>query len=140
MGICIILICIETYNGNQPPEESINTTNIPPIANAGGPYYQTINNPVYFNGTSSYDSDGEIYKYEWNFGDGATSNELSPVHTYEKIGNYKVELIITDDEGEVDSDFTFAYITNAVNTPPSKPIIEGISLFALVICILLALK
>ncbi len=30
--------------------------------------------------------------YEWNFGDGQTSTEASPVHTYAAAGNYTVVL------------------------------------------------
>jgi PKD repeat protein len=31
--------------------------------------------------------------YEWDFGDGTTSREENPVHTYKKIGNYSVILV-----------------------------------------------
>ena len=33
--------------------------------------------------------------YEWNFGDGATSTEANPRHTYTKVGNYTAELTVT---------------------------------------------
>lgn len=33
--------------------------------------------------------------YAWDFGDGSTSNEESPVHTYAEVGMYKVVLTIT---------------------------------------------
>jgi Zn-dependent metalloprotease len=31
--------------------------------------------------------------FEWKFGDGTTSNAINPSHTYNKIGNYAVQLI-----------------------------------------------
>jgi cyclophilin family peptidyl-prolyl cis-trans isomerase len=31
-------------------------------------------------------------RYEWNFGDGSTSNEVSPKHTYWKSGKHEIEL------------------------------------------------
>ncbi len=34
-------------------------------------------------------------KIEWSFGDGATSNEISPVHTYKKPGVYLVQVVVS---------------------------------------------
>jgi PKD repeat protein len=41
--------------------------------------------------------------YAWNFGDGHTSNEENPVHAYETIGSYDVELIVTGLCGDTNS-------------------------------------
>ena len=37
--------------------------------------------------------------YFWNFGDGQTSTEMNPIHTYENNGNYSVCLKVTNDCG-----------------------------------------
>ncbi|HKP31485.1 MAG TPA: PKD domain-containing protein, partial [Chitinophagaceae bacterium] len=37
--------------------------------------------------------------FVWKFGDGTTSNDGSPVHNYEKDGNYKVCLVIETNDG-----------------------------------------
>lgn len=37
--------------------------------------------------------------YLWDFGDGNTSTEINPIHTYEAEGNYTVELIVTNQCG-----------------------------------------
>lgn len=47
----------------------------------------------------SSDPDGSIESYEWEFGDGSTSNEESPTHTYEADDTYAVTLTVTDDAG-----------------------------------------
>lgn len=39
------------------------------------------------------------YSYEWNFGDGKTSNEANAVHAYGKGGTFTVSLKVTDDKG-----------------------------------------
>lgn len=39
------------------------------------------------------------YTYEWDFGDGNTSTEEAPVHSYNDDGKYTVSLKITDDRG-----------------------------------------
>jgi PKD domain/FG-GAP-like repeat/Bacterial Ig domain len=38
------------------------------------------------------------YDYKWNFGDGESSLEAEPSHTYQNVGNYSVEVTITDRE------------------------------------------
>lgn len=37
--------------------------------------------------------------YFWDFGDGNTSNEPSPTHTYTEVGDYEVKLIAVNSEG-----------------------------------------
>ena len=51
-----------------------------------------------FTNTSS-DFDGEIIDSEWDFGDGASSNEDSPTHMFTQAGTYAVTLTIWDDGG-----------------------------------------
>lgn len=41
--------------------------------------------------------------YQWNFGDGATSALLNPVHTFTTPGTYSVKLVIRNNNGCVDS-------------------------------------
>jgi len=55
--------------------------------------------PVAFNGQASYDSDGNISEYFWQFGDGETSEQASPEHIYAEPGTYTVSLMVTDDQG-----------------------------------------
>ena len=41
------------------------------------------------------DSQATVEAYLWNFGDGTSSSEKNPVHTYEDYGTYTVELEVT---------------------------------------------
>ena len=54
---------------------------------------------VEFSGLSSTDADGTIAGYVWSFGDGGTSTDPEPTHTYVDPGSYNARLIVTDDEG-----------------------------------------
>ena len=91
-------------------------------ADANGPYYGLINQPVQFKGKAM----GGIspHSYHWNFGDTYTSDEQNPIHTYTSAGNYTVTLTVTDDTGNTSSDTSWAWIQTS-NTPPNKPTING---------------
>lgn len=58
--------------------------------------------------------------WKWDFGDGTTSAEKSPVHTYLKVGNYTVNLTVTNNAGE---DFTLkeSYITVGEAKTKARP-------------------
>ena len=62
----------------------------------------TKNNPISFTDTSS-DVDGSIVSYHWDFGDGTTSTERHPSHTFSSNGRYKITLSIEDNDGKTDS-------------------------------------
>lgn len=49
--------------------------------------------------SSSFDNDGSISGYSWDFGDGGTSTEPNPSHTYGAGGTYVVTHTVTDDLG-----------------------------------------
>jgi subtilisin family serine protease len=92
-------------------------TNIPPTANAGGPYSGTVNQAVTFNGSSSIDSDGSIVTYAWQFGDGVTGSGITANHTYTSPGTYTVTLTVTDNKGATATATTTATISAASGTP-----------------------
>ncbi|UCC92644.1 MAG: PKD domain-containing protein [Thermoplasmata archaeon] len=45
------------------------------------------------------DTDGDPVTYYWDFGDGVTSYEENPEHTYAEKGDYTVTLVVTDTHG-----------------------------------------
>lgn len=47
----------------------------------------------------STDTDGTIVEWSWNFGDGTTSSEAHPTHTFAAPGDYAVSLTVTDNSG-----------------------------------------
>jgi len=58
--------------------------------------------------------------YLWNFGDGSTSTERDPMHTYTSAGIYPVSLTTTNQNGTSDNETKQAYIHvgSAVNAAP----------------------
>lgn len=55
-----------------------------------------------FSDTSS-DFDGTVVSWFWEFGDGETSEEQHPSHSYAAADTYKVTLTVTDNDGDSDS-------------------------------------
>jgi C1A family cysteine protease/PKD repeat protein len=54
---------------------------------------------VTFDGSASYDADGTIASYAWNFGDGSTGTGAISAHTYNQAGTFTATLTVTDDAG-----------------------------------------
>jgi len=73
----------------------------PPIASfTYSPSEPGVGQTVTFNGSTSYDPDGEtIVSYDWDFGDETTGTGNITTHRYTTGGTYTVTLNVTDDEG-----------------------------------------
>ncbi|MGE5499706.1 MAG: PKD domain-containing protein, partial [Syntrophothermus sp.] len=54
---------------------------------------------ITFDASGSYDPDGQIVSYLWNFGDGASSDQKVTTHSYSQPGTYKVTIKVTDNQG-----------------------------------------
>ncbi len=71
---------------------------------ANGPFSADEGQSLSFSSAGSNDPDGSISSYSWNFGDGQTSAQANPNHTYASAGNYTVSLTVTDNQGAIGSD------------------------------------
>ena len=96
--------------------------NQPPVADADGPYSGTAGVTVItFDGSGSFDPDGNIVSYDWDFGDGNTGTGVSPTNTYAAAGDYTVTLVVTDDAGDTGTDTSTAAIVAAPQDPIADP-------------------
>lgn len=96
----------------------------PPVA-AISPICQTcLEAPaeVAFDASSSYDPEGGPLEYYWDFGDGCTSLEPNPVHTFVDVGEFEVLLVVTDDHGRTATDSV--KLTVVDTTPPKIDIVR----------------
>lgn len=57
------------------------------------------NQEIAFDASVSFDLDGEIVEYNWEFGDGSVDTGIAVSHMFESIGTYDVVLTVTDDTG-----------------------------------------
>ena len=51
---------------------------------------------VLFNSSQSFDPDGDPFSVNWNFGNGASSDQANPSYVYEKPGIYEAKLTLND--------------------------------------------
>jgi len=89
--------------------------NLPPSALADASVYSgPAPLEIYFDGSSSYDNDGTIDAFAWDFGDGASQYGAQPVHTYDQPGTYTATLTVTDNNGATDTDSVTIYVEGNV--------------------------
>jgi PKD repeat protein len=97
--------------GNEPP---IVTASANPTSGAA---------PLSVSFTSSAtDPDGSIVSYQWDFGDGQSSNLQSPMHTYQTAGSYAAKVTVTDNLG--------ATASKTMNINVTGPTLSNIVLYA----------
>ncbi|MBN1441542.1 MAG: PKD domain-containing protein, partial [Planctomycetes bacterium] len=76
---------------------------------------------VIFDATRSYDLDGQIVSYSWNFDDGGSSSGAIVAHTFDEPDVYLVTLTVEDDDGAISNVTQFI----AVETDPGGGQIPG---------------
>ena len=95
-----------------------------PKAFSGGIYGGSVDEEINFDGTRTIDPEDDIADYQWNFGDGTQKSGVTQTHTYDEEGIYPVTLIITDNNGNIGKDETWAFI-DRTNKPPDTPVLRG---------------
>ena len=91
---------------------TIKPVNDAPVADANGPYTGVVDVTVQFDGSGSYDVDGDLLAYTWDFGDDSTKGTgVSPTHTYAAAGEYRVTLVVNDGTESSTPSITKATIT-----------------------------
>jgi len=63
------------------------------------PQNPVVDDLITFDATASFDPDGTIVKYAWDFGDGNKGTGANITQTYTLAGNYTVRLTVVDDHG-----------------------------------------
>lgn len=79
-----------------------------PVADAGGPYFGSPGTVIAFDANGSYDPDGLIEQYEWDFENDGTydyaSTEATASHVYSGVYIGVAKLRITDNDGNTATD------------------------------------
>ena len=107
-----------TDNDQQSGTESVTITaeNAPPVAEArASPTSGSAPLTVNFDGSQSYDPDGTIESYHWDFGDGSREQTANASHQYQNLQSYTAVLTVTDDKKTSDTD---EILITVGNEPP----------------------
>jgi PKD repeat protein len=105
-----------TSNGTD-TDEMIVVVNSIPIADAGEPLTGAPGEEITFDGSHSFDPDGEIREFFWAFGDGQTAEGKIVSHTYKKSGTYTAMLTVSDNTGH-ESATSYDVASVFINSPP----------------------
>lgn len=92
---------------------------IPPVADADGPYIDFEGSPVTLNGSESSDYNGVIVSYEWDLDNDGSYDEadgVTPTYTWGDDYNGPIGLKVTDDDGLHNTSTTTATIINVAPT------------------------
>jgi PKD repeat protein len=98
----VTLRAMDEDGGISPPKAvTITVNNIPPELRqaTSGLKVTTVGKGVSFSAYAVDESPEDQVFYAWNFGDGLTSTERAVTHVYSTTGEYKVVLIVSDDDG-----------------------------------------
>ncbi|MCP4412738.1 MAG: PKD domain-containing protein, partial [Gammaproteobacteria bacterium] len=93
--------------------------NTPPVADAGPNHVCCLDAESDFDGSKSFDADGDTLSYMWNFGDGNTGEGAKVTHVYSKPGTYIVSLTVNDNSGTKCDSATDSF-TAVVNAKPTS--------------------
>lgn len=110
-------VTVVDSSGCQASSEISVTTSSPIAA------FVISDNPINGEGTifnlqnTSISNSSAIVAWNWNFGDGNLSNVENPTHSYEHVGQYEIQLIITNALGCVDTAYITVEVTGAIVIP-----------------------
>jgi PKD repeat protein len=125
-GLYTVTLTVYEADGNSDTEAKVNYITVtdgnggnqPPVADANGTYTGVEGVPTTYNGSSSYDPDGSIVLYEWDFDgddlyDAATS---TATFTWGDDHTGTVKLRVTDNDGLSDTDTATITVNNVAPT------------------------
>lgn len=99
-------------------------TNRLPIAEAGPNKTAIVGQIVEFDGSGSYDPDGDTLRYNWNFGDGKTATGKIVNHIYQQANIYSVTLTVDDGKVTQSDSLTITVTQSQIEKYQDKLIIS----------------
>lgn len=113
--------------GRAPVQVDINADSGAPSASfdQSAPTVDINNSPI----VDFTDNSVDAVEWLWNFGDGTTSTEQNPTHTYDRLGEFTVSLTITNAGGCTASATSTVFVTDGSSSVNNFGEIEGVKVF-----------
>jgi PKD repeat protein len=124
-GTYIVTVTVTDKDGGQGVARTtvhIGAMGQPPRAIISGPTSARVGQLLTFSAVNSYDPDGQIVWYRWDFGDGSTAEGIVVNHVYNNPAIYQVTLLVIDSEGMVATAAIRVDIVSPTPTPTATPI------------------
>ena len=131
----LVYVTVGTLSAPSTVKRIIYGGNVPPVAkiSANNYFSSTSTLSVNYTGSDSYDQDGTVATYSWDFGDVGHPDNLSslpnPSHTYVAVAGiprkYVVKLTVTDNLAATSEEEKFIVSVN--NTPPQVNIVSPVN-------------
>lgn len=93
----------------------VSQANHTPEAIIEAPAKAEIGEEIIFDGSDSYDLDGDKLSYLWMFENGATDDRVNTKYTFQKAGIYSVILKVRDEKGDENTTKTIINISDVQN-------------------------
>lgn len=113
----VTLTVTDARGATDTTTKQVRIENARPVARFTAPLSVNANAPVTFSDQSFDPDNTPVLSWFWNFGDGTTSTEQHPTHTYLRSGRYAVSLVVSD--GELQSPATVRSIDVTASHPTS---------------------
>ncbi len=96
----------------------------PPVSNPScSPSTVAVGETIHFDGSNSYDMDGNIVLYKWEFTDGYSTKYTEDVdRVCNAPGIYRAYLTVEDNDGLIDTDYCVFHVVEDTNDPPNAVI------------------
>ena len=98
-GFTIVVTVIDKDAGQGPANTTALIRNVAPTVSAGPGQAAITGDPVTLQGSFTDPGAADTHTILWAFGDGTTSNQLTPSKTYSAVGEFTAVLTVTDDDG-----------------------------------------
>jgi len=121
-GIYVVSLVVTDDKGEVSPNVAVQTITVgskPPVARFSF-YPREGKAPltVTLDASNSFDPDGEIIRYDWRTSDGQKANGPQPEMTFNEPGEYKITLIVEDNNGRKREFWQEVRVTESGGSPP----------------------
>lgn len=120
IGVGYYVLRIAPAAGNHAPVAVIHGTDLAPAT------YENVT----FNGSASYDSDGDALAYAWTLPDGSRSDRVAVSYEFDSAGTFSLTLVVTDSRGAQNTSHLGVPVHRAplrVGTDPPYPPFESLN-------------